>query len=83
MIRSGIETTYTSTITSDECREVDPMLDSATVRLVAINLELAVRNLMTSATPPECLVLTADICTHRLVAMPTADGEVSVLVYDT
>ncbi len=80
MIRSGIETSYSNIITSDEGREVDAMLD--TVRLVAINLELAVRNLMTSETPPECLMLTADICTHRLVAMPTADGKVSVLVYD-
>ena len=63
-------------------REVDPFNDSETLRLVALNLELAVRNLMVSNTPPECLVLTADICTHRLMAMPTGDGDVKVLVFE-
>jgi hypothetical protein len=64
-------------------REVDALNDPEMVRLVALNLELAVKNLMSSRTPPECLVLTADICTHRLMAVPTADGEVKVLVFES
>ena len=82
MIRSGLETTFANVIGPEVGREVDPMNDPETVRLVAINLELAVRNLIRSATPPECIVLSADICTHRLIAMPTSDGDVSVLVFD-
>ena len=83
MIRSGIETGFTSTLTSETSREVDPFTDPESVRLVAINLELAVRNLMNSSIAPECLVLTADICSHRLIAMPDDNGEVSVLVIET
>jgi hypothetical protein len=64
-------------------REVDALNDPEIVRLVALNLELAVKNLMSSRTPPECLVLTADICTHRLMALPTADGDVKVLVFES
>jgi hypothetical protein len=67
----------------EEGREVDALSDPEMVRLVALNLELAVKNLMSSRTPPECLVLTADICTHRLMAVPTADGEVKVLVFES
>ncbi len=82
MIRSGLETSFANIIGPEAGREVDPFNDPEIVRLVALNLELAVRNLVGSATPPECLVLQADICSHRLVAMPTADGDVSVLVFD-
>ncbi len=82
MIRSGLETTFANVIGPETGREVDPYNDPETVRLVALNLELAVRNLMQSATPPECIVLSADICTHKLLAIPTADGDVSVLVFD-
>ena len=83
MIRSGIETAFTNIVTPQEGREVDPFTDSEIVRLVAINLELAVKNLMKASTSTECLVLTADICTHRLMAMPTPDGDVSVLVFES
>lgn len=64
-------------------REVDALNDPEIVRLVALNLELAVKNLMSSKAPPECLVLTADVCTHRLMALPTADGDVKVLVFES
>ena len=66
----------------EEGREVDPFNDSEQIRLVAMNLELAVKNLVCSNVSPDCLVLTADLCTHRLVAMPTDNG-VRVLVFDT
>ncbi len=65
----------------DNGREVDPFTDSETVRLVAINIELSVRNLISANAPPESLVVTADIGTHKLMAIPTADGEVKVLVF--
>lgn len=84
MIRTHkIEPMLGDIITPDQGREVDPFADSETVRLVAINLELAVKNLISARTPPECLVVTADICTHKLMAIPTADGDVKVLVFDT
>jgi len=67
----------------EDGREVDAINDPEMVRLVALNLELAVKNLMCSRNPPECLVLTADMSTHRLKAMPTADGEVKVLVFES
>lgn len=83
MIRThGIEPYLGDIISPDHGREVDPFADPETVRLVAINLELAVRNLITAKAPPECLVITADICTHKLMAVPTADGDVKVLVFD-
>lgn len=63
-------------------REVDPFADPEVVRLTALNLELAVRNLIQSDNPPECLILTADICSHKLTALPTADGDVQVIVYE-
>ncbi|MBD3408020.1 MAG: hypothetical protein GF411_18010 [Candidatus Lokiarchaeota archaeon] len=63
-------------------REVDIYNDPKVVRLVALNLELAVKNLMASHNPPECLVLTAEICTHRLFAMPTKNGDVKVIVFE-
>ncbi len=68
---------------SETGREVDVLNDPEIIRLVALNLELAVKNLMSSKAPPECLVLTADICTHRLMAVPTADGDVKVLVFES
>ncbi len=83
MIRSGIETSFANVICPAESgREVDPFNDPEIVRLVALNLELAVRNLMGSATPPECIVLQADIGSHRLIASPSENGDVSVLVFD-
>lgn len=63
-------------------REVDPFNDPEIVRLVAANLEMAVRNLVVANSSPECLVLTADICSHKVVAAPTRDGKVQVTVYE-
>lgn len=83
MIRTqNTQTFVESFMTPEEGREVDPFNDSELVRLVALNLELAVRNLITSSYPPECCILTADICTHRLVASPTKDGRIKVRVFD-
>ncbi len=67
---------------TDAGREVDPFTDPEVVRLTAINLECTVKNLMAANASPECLVITADICTHKLMAVPTADGEVKVLVFE-
>ena len=61
---------------------MDPFTDSELIRLTAVNLELAVKNLIASNTPPECPVLTADLCTHKLVAKPTPSGEIEVRVYE-
>ncbi len=80
MIRTELEVIPRAFAGSITTREVDPYSDSEIVLLVALNLEMAVRNLMTASNPPECCVLTADICTHRLIAMPTEDGNVKVLV---
>ncbi|MHA1960863.1 MAG: hypothetical protein ACW99U_11555 [Candidatus Thorarchaeota archaeon] len=74
--------TRESFMSPEEGREVDLLNDPELVRLVALNLELAVRNLITSQVSPDCCILTADICTHRLVAMPEKNGEIKVLVYD-
>ena len=83
MIRTqSIEPVYGGNITPDQGREVEPT-DPEVVRLLALNLELAIKNLVRSKSSPECLVLTADICTHRLMAMPTADGDVKVLVFES
>ena len=83
MIRTQkIEPIFGNITQPDNGREVDPFTDSETVRLVAVNLELAVRNLISANAPPECLVVTADICTHKLMAIPTADGDVKVLVFE-
>lgn len=83
MIRTqSIEPVYGSDITPDLGREVNPT-DPEVVRLLAINLELAIKNLVRSKSSPECLVLTADICTHKLMAMPTADGDIKVLVFES
>ncbi|MBN2229322.1 MAG: hypothetical protein JW779_06975 [Candidatus Thorarchaeota archaeon] len=83
MITERIEPILGNLLSTDTGREVDPFTDSEVVRLTAINLELAVKNLMTANAPPECLVITADICTHKLMAVPTADGEVKVLVFES
>lgn len=80
MIRTESEVIPRAITGSITTREVDPYSDPEIVLLVALNLEMAVRNLMTASSPPECCVLTADICTHRLVAIPTEDGTVKVLV---
>ncbi|MBW2590202.1 MAG: hypothetical protein ACTSV9_09380 [Candidatus Thorarchaeota archaeon] len=83
MIRTqSIEPVYGSDITPDLGREVNPT-DPEVVRLLALNLELAIKNLVRSKSSPECLVLTADICTHKLMAMPTADGDIKVLVFES
>ena len=79
----SIEPIVGNILTPEEGRAVDPFNDPEMVRLVAVNLELAVRNLIQAKASPECLVLTADICTHRLVAMPTEDGDVNVLVFES
>jgi len=84
MIRTqSIEPVYGGDMTSDQGREVDPFTDPEVVRLLALNLELAIKNLVGSKSSPECLVLTADICTHKLMAMPTADGDIKVLVFES
>jgi hypothetical protein len=83
MIRTqSIEPVYGSDLTPDLGREVNPT-DPEVVRLLALNLELAIKNLVRSKSSPECLVLTADICTHKLMAMPTADGDIKVLVFES
>jgi hypothetical protein len=82
MISEKMATTLVEVVVTEEGRAVDPFTDSELIRLTAVNLELAVKNLIASNTPPECLVLTADICTHRLVAKPTPSGDVEVLVYE-
>jgi hypothetical protein len=83
MIRTQkIEPIFGDFTQPDNGREVDPFTDSETVRLVAINLELAVKNLISANAPPECLVVTADIGTNKLMAIPTADGDVKVLVFE-
>jgi len=82
MITERIEPIIGNIETSETGREVDPFTDPEIVRLTAINLEMAVRNLITANAPPKCLVITADICSHKLMALPTADGEVKVLVFE-
>lgn len=82
MITERINPTLGNIVSTDAGREVDPFTDPEVVRLTAINLECAVKNLMAANAPPECLVITADICTHKLMAVPTADGEVKVLVFE-
>ena len=82
MIRTESISPLLNVETPDTWREVDPFLDPEVVRLTALNIELAVRNLIQSKDPPECLTLTADICTHLLMATPTADGDVKVTVFD-
>lgn len=65
---------------TEQGRTVDPFTDPEMVRLTAINLELAVRNLMQSSCIPNSIVLTADLVTHQLVAVPTSNGDVRVVV---
>ena len=82
MISEKMATTLAEVVVTEEGRAVNPFTDSELIRLTAVNLELAVKNLIASSTPPECLVLTADICTHKIVAKPTPSGDVEVLVYE-
>ena len=83
MIRvENIKNVHNNLITLEEGREIDPLEDPEMVRLVAVNLELAVKNLIDSKAPLECLTLSANICTHRVTAIPTADGGVKVLVFE-
>ena len=80
MIRSqSINTTENPTITG-QGRVVDPYTDPEVIRLAALNLELALRNLVNAGCPTEHLVLTADLAVCRLVATPQSDGGVQVLV---
>ncbi len=83
MLKTEIaENTFRDDLVPEDGREVNLFTDPETVRLTALNLELAVKNLMNSSNVPECLILTADICTHRLVAMPTSDECVKVQVFE-
>ena len=68
MIRTHkIDPIFGDISTPENGREVDPFTDSETVRLVAVNLELAVRNLISANAPPESLVVTADIGTQKIM----------------
>ena len=82
MITERIEPIIGNIESTETGREVDPFTDPEVVRLTACNLEMAVKNLITANAPPECLVITADIGTYKLMAIPTADGEVKVLVFE-
>ena len=77
-----METTYENLVTTDAGRLVDPFEDPEYIRLTALNLELAAKNLLSANVSPDCLVLTADLCTHKLIATPNANGEISVMVYE-
>jgi hypothetical protein len=68
--------------TLDVGREVDPFNDPEVVRLTAMNIELAVKNLIQSKNAPDCLVITAELCGYSLQAMPTEGGEIKVLVFE-
>lgn len=68
--------------TLDTGREVDPVNDPEEVRLTAMNIELAVKNLVQSNHSPECLVITAELCEYTLQAMPSDDGEIQVMVFE-
>ncbi|MFW9801927.1 MAG: hypothetical protein ACFFFC_04715 [Candidatus Thorarchaeota archaeon] len=82
MISEKMATTLAEVVVTEEGRAVNPFTDSELIRLTAINLELAVKNLIASSTPPECIVITAELCTHRLVAKPTPSGEIEVRVFE-
>ncbi|MHA1770617.1 MAG: hypothetical protein ACTSYL_09565 [Candidatus Thorarchaeota archaeon] len=81
MIRSTIANAMQTVPSTEQGRTVDPFTDPEMVRLAAINLELAVRNLMQSSCIPNSIILTADLVTHQLVAAPTSNGEVRVVVF--
>ncbi len=81
MIKSKNYETLQAIPPVEQGRAVNPFTDPEAVRLTALNLELAVRNLIQSNCIQEGIVLKADIVSHRLVATPTADGSVQVLVY--
>ncbi|MGY5854429.1 MAG: hypothetical protein RTU92_12750 [Candidatus Thorarchaeota archaeon] len=76
------DVTYENLVPADAGRLVDPFEDPEYIRLTALNLELAAKNLLSANIATECLVLTADLCNHRLVATPNENGEISVLVYE-
>ncbi|MGV9103373.1 MAG: hypothetical protein ACOC3C_04590 [Candidatus Thorarchaeota archaeon] len=83
MLRTeNAEITFRDDLAPEEGREVNPFTDPEPVKLVALNLELAVKNLMNSGSALECLVLTADICSYRLVARPTTEECVKVQVFE-
>jgi hypothetical protein len=82
MIRTESISPLLTIDTTDTGREIDPISDPEVVRLAALNLELAVRNLVQSRQPPECLVITAELCNHRIMATPTVDGDIKIIVYD-
>lgn len=82
MIRTESISPLLTVDTTDTGREVDPINDPEVVRLTALNLELAVRNLVQSREPPDCLIITADLCNLRIMATPTADGDIKVIVFD-
>ncbi len=82
MLRMKEIGTYEELMHTDEGRPVDAFEDPEYIRLTALNLELAVKNLYQAGVSPECLVLTAELCNHTLVAKPSADGSISVMVYE-
>ncbi|MGY5874112.1 MAG: hypothetical protein RTU30_00060 [Candidatus Thorarchaeota archaeon] len=83
MIRmKDVETIYENLVPTNEGRLVDPFEDPEHIRLTALNLELAAKNLLIANVATECLVLTADLCNHRLIATPNVDGEITVMVYE-
>ncbi|NWF94834.1 MAG: hypothetical protein HXY34_01695 [Candidatus Thorarchaeota archaeon] len=67
----------------EEGRAIDVYNDPDSVRLTAANMEMMMRNLLNSKCMQECITLMADICTHRLVALHTADGSIKVIVTET
>ncbi len=83
IIESGrIPSTTILDVKIEQGRELDLFNDPEHVRLIGLNLELAIKNLRSSRRPPEKLVLTADICTHRIVAFTDDDGEVRIVIYE-
>jgi hypothetical protein len=77
-----METMLEGLITPDTGRLVDPFEDSEEIRLTALNLELAAKNLLSAGVSPSCLVLTAELCSHKLVATPDSGNEIKVMVYE-
>ncbi len=80
MIRSECINTTEEMTLSGQGRLVDPYTDPEVIRLTALNLEMAMRNLLSAGCAPDSLVLTADLAMCRLVATPSTDGGVQVRV---
>ena len=82
MLRMKEIGTYEDLMSTETGRPVDVYEDPEYIRLTALNLELAAKNLFEAGVSPECLVLSADLCEHKLVAKPNAAGNIEVLVYE-